>query len=94
MDLINENTSVSDAFFIGWGIMVLLADVSEIKDGEVVCLAAKNPPIIAHPEKWDGVLEYKKPIVGDLGIDNKRNMYWYVNNNWKSIKGENGLISK
>jgi len=89
LQLINKNTKIVEALNIGWRYMVLLADVSKIKDGEVVCVAAKNPPMIANPENWDGILISKKPLFGDFGIDNKRNVYYYVNNSWVSITAKN-----
>jgi len=81
-----NNISTSDWFYMGVSITVQMADVSGFKEDEIRCLYPENPTTLPNIKEWDGILmKDKTPIHGDLGINKKREVFWYYNG-WKSIK--------
>lgn len=78
--------SISVWAWATWQILVK-ANISTINEGEIVKLVPDKMITIMKIDEWDGELApNKKPIVGDLGVDNKRNMYrWGMDNKWKLI---------
>lgn len=67
---------------------IIFSDTSDFSEGEIRCLYAENP--VSYSElfegKWDGKLKKNEPIDGDYGINKEREVFWYVGNEWKSIK--------
>jgi hypothetical protein len=62
------------------------ADISKLKDGEIIRLHPKNPVHIS--EEWDGVLDNSLPRIGDFGINNKRQVFVYLaKDKWRYCYG-------
>ena len=81
-----KNISSNDLFYAGTALAAQYADVSDIADGEIRPLYPVNPPPIKEIDKWDGKLQNKAPIHGDLGINNKREMFWFTHTGeWRAI---------
>lgn len=82
-DIIDEN--ILDIWTYAVAMYSMLADVSNLKEGEIVGLNPKNPVAMKDIEQWDKVLEPKEPEQNDLGIDKDRKLYWYRWNKWTHI---------
>lgn len=78
--------SSDDLFYVGTALAAQYADVSDIVDGEIRPLYPVNPSPIKEIKKWDGKLENKTPVNGDIGINNKRDIFWFTHTvEWKAV---------
>ncbi len=77
----------TDLFCLSAATLITLADISEISDGEIWPLSAKNPVSFDKIKDWDKKLvKGKLPCHGDLGLNNKREVYWFTQSGeWRKV---------
>lgn len=89
MDLTKINydeMSLWDIQAISVGYVVSTAIVDDFGEEEIRCLNPRNPLPIKKLNNWDGILEPKEPIQGDIGMNKNREIFHFRNGIWKSIK--------
>lgn len=69
------------------GFCAEMADTSDFGEEEIRVLNPSIPLTIDNLSEWDRILVPKEPFNGDIGINKKKEMFYYdQNNEWINIK--------